>query len=223
MLVLFASVFNLLPVGVVIGMFVDNPPQRLGLTLLVAFGCTYVLVQILRRRFIALFVKSELVINETRRQPDRRTSATVQALTSCGFAIGGAVVVSTTAKDTLTRPIVVMRRQVDGQVAQANSMGVVLMTLLGDDSWLVTSTTPVITHPSLRIERVSTGAITEAVERHDDRRRSLHASGVASSAQPGVLDTILHFEQLEQDTLRSFRARGTAAPSSRSLTSSTSL
>lgn len=219
MVVLVFSVFSLLPIGVIIGQIGRNPPLLFALTMALAFACTSLLVRVLRRRFMNLFATSELDVASTLRQPDRKTSANVQLLTTYGFAIVDTVVVRTSAKVTLTRPLVLMRRPADNQIAQVNSMGILLTTLLDDATWLVTSTTQVVAHRSLRVERVNTGAAADAVTLHGERRAELQASGIGVGQQPGARAATLLLERFEQETVRGFRAEGTAAPSARALTS----
>lgn len=219
-IVLLASVFNLLPVGFVVGLFVSHPPTRLLLTLVIAFALTYTLVQVLRRRFLALVLHSELELRPTLRGPGAHTVDAMQALTNAGFSPVDTVVVGTSSGTTLTLPIVVMCRHLDGHVAHANSVGATLMTLLGDDTWLITSTAPVVTHPSLRRLRVPKRRALEAIERHRAELLALSESGLEPKIQPRPLDAVLHFERLEQETLAAFRRNGVGAPSAKALTSS---
>jgi hypothetical protein len=219
-LVLLASVFNLLPIGIAVGLFVSNPPVRLLLTLGIAFALTYGLVQVLRRRFLNLVLSHELVLRPTLRNPGHHATSAVQELTSRGFSPVETVVVATDTGTTLTRPIVVMARHLDGHVAHANSIGATLMTLLDDGTWLVTSAAPVVYHPTLRIHRVDKRNTRAAVEQHTDQLRTLLESGVGAAAQPSALDTVIHFERLEQETLAAFRVKGVDAPSAKALTTS---
>ncbi len=220
MLVLLASVFNLLPVGFGVGLFVSNPPVRLLLTLGVTFTLTYGLTQLLRRRFLNLALSHDLVLRPTLRTPGHHTTSAVQQLTGHGFSPVETVVVATETGTTLTRPIVVMARHIDGYVAHANSIGATVMTFLDDETWLVTSTSPVVSHPTLRIQKVDKRNTGAAVEQHSDQLRRLIESGIGAAVQPGALDTVIHFERLEQETLATFRANGVDAPSAKALTSS---
>lgn len=220
MLVLLASIFNLLPVGFAVGLFVSNPPVLLLLTLGVTFALTYGLTQVLRRRFLNLALSHELVLRPTLRIPGRHTTSAVQELTGLGFSPVETVVVATQTGTTLTRPIVVMARYLDGHVAHANSIGTTVMTFLDDGTWLVTSTAPVVSHPTLRIHRVDKRNTLAAAGQHTDQLRMLVESGVRAAVQPGALDTVIHFERLEQETVATFRANGVDAPSAKALTSS---
>lgn len=218
MVVLLASVFNLLPVGFVVGLFVSHPLARLLLTLVVGFVVTFGLVQILRRRFLNLFLAQQLELRSTLRSPGQRTTAAMQELTNHGFSPVDTVVVTVGDGTTLTRPIVVMSRHLDGQVAQATSIGAAVLTLLNDGTWLVTSSAPIVAHPTLRVHRVGKWETREAVEQHTIRLRSLADSGLEPGVQPAPLDTVLHLERLEQETLAAFRSGGVSAPSAKALT-----
>jgi len=218
MLVLLASVCNVLPVGLVMGQIDVNPLVRLLLTLVLSFALTVALVQVLRRRFLNLVMTHELELVPTVRTPDSRTSAAVQDLTKHGFSLVDTVVV-TCAETTLTRPMVVMSRHLDGHVAQANGIGVAVMTLLSDDTWLVTASMPIVSHPMLRIRRVGKRNTDGAVEAHFDQLRSLAKGGLEVAEQAAPLKSVLHLERLEQATLADFRERGLAVPRAKKLTS----
>ncbi len=154
------------------------------------------------------------------RNPGSHTTKAMQELTSHGFSLVDTVVVATKSGTTLTRPIVVMSRHLDGQVAHANSIGITMMTLLGDDTWLVTSSAPIVSHPTLRIQLVEKRGARGAVERHRDELLVLREAGLVAGTQRAPLDTVLHFEQLEQETLAAFRSNGVGAPSAKALTRS---
>lgn len=218
MVILLASVFNLLPVGFAVGTFVSHPPTRLILTLVVGFLATFGLVQLLRRRFLNLFFSQQLALRPTLRGPEKRTAAAMQELTNHGFSPVETVVVASSDGTTLTRPIVVMSRFVDGQVAQSTSIGVALMTLLDDDTWLVTSSAPIVTHPTLRVHRVGKWETRAVIEQHAIQLGVLAKAGIMVAVQPAPLDSLLHLERLEQETLASFRSDGVGAPSTKALT-----
>lgn len=218
MIVLVASVFNLLPVGFAMGAIVGPPLLRLIATLLVSFALSYALVQVLRRRFLDLAVGGPWILRPTLRPLGRRSCAAVQVLSTAGFSVVDTVVVATTDGRTLTRPIAVMRRHKDGRVVQVNSMGSVAMTLLQDNTWLVTSTTMVVAHPTIRIVRAAKRDVLDVVRLHDHELDRLRANEIEAAAQPEPLEAILHIEHLEQATVASFRASGVASPSARALT-----
>jgi hypothetical protein len=217
MIVLLSSVFNLLPVGFAMGSLIGHPLTRLIATLLVSFALTYGLVKMLRRRFLGLAVGEPWILRTTLRPLGRHSAMAAQELSTAGFSVVDTVVVATAAGRTLTRPIAVMRRHMDGRVVAVSSMGSTAMTLLTDQTWLVTSTTMVIAHPSIRVIRAAKRDALDVVRQHDRELQRLQANELDASVQPDPLEAVLHIEHLEQAAVASFRASGVASPSARVL------
>lgn len=218
MLVLLASVFNLLPVGVLMGSIIEHPLLRLIATLFVSFALTAGLVRVLRRRFLDLAVGQPWILRPSLRPIGRHSSAAVQDLSTAGFSMVDTVVVATRDGRTLTRPIAVMRRHNDGRVVQVNSMGSQAMTLLEDHTWLVTSTTSIVAHPSIRMVRAPKRNALDVVRLHDRELERLSADQIDQAPQPEPLESVLHIEHLEQATVARFRASGVSSPTARELT-----
>lgn len=216
-LVLFASIAILLPAGYVVGRVVSFPPLHLLATLSLSLSTTWALTRALRGRFIELLATADLVVRPTLRAPDRRTSLAVQKLSMHGFACVETVVVSTGEGQTLTRPIVVMQRPGDGQFAQAHSHGSSTVTVLDDRTWLITSTTAVVAHPTLRVQRAPKRQTTTMLELHNHELFALQHRGINPTNQPPALDVVIGIERMEQETVRALRAKGVVAPTARAL------
>lgn len=211
------SVVSLVPAALVISLVDAAPLIQLLFTFLLAFATTWTLTRVLRGRFLALTANQELVLYSTLRAPGRRTSEAVQGLSTRGFAIVDTTVVATTSGVVLTRPIVVLRRPADGQVASASSFGSMLMTVLNDGTWLVTSTMASLAHPRLRIEQVAKRETEAMIESHHRRVDALAREGVLATDQPPAHDLVIGMEHMEQETVSMVRSSGLGAPSARAL------
>ena len=217
MIVLLASVFGLLPVGFVMGRVVSTPWLVLLSTLAVSFLLTYVLTQLLRRSFLRITSGSVLTLRPTLRPLTRRCGALTQVWSTAGFAITDLVVVATESGHVLTRPMALMQRHHDSQVVQVSSVGSQAVTLLSNDTWLVTATTSVVKHPRLLVQRAKKHDVPDVLRLHSEALAALADRGVVPTSQPSPLQCAQQLERFEGETLSRLRDAGDSAPASREL------
>jgi len=217
MIVLFASISVLLPVGFVMARVVGTPWLVFLSTLVVSFLLTYILTQLLRRSFLRLAARSTIALRPTLRPLTRRCDALTQLFSTVGFAVTDLVVVVTESGHVLTRPMALMQRHHDSQIVQVSSVGCQAETVLSNDTWLVTATTSIVKHPRLLAQRAKKNDVHDVLRLHGEALELLADHGVVRARQPSPLQCAQQLERFEVESLAQLREAGASAPANRDL------
>lgn len=208
-IVLGGALLALIPIAFVVSPLVSTVFSRLVVIFVVAMLFAAGLAFALRHRFINKIRTAELHAVPTGRSLSSHAKGHADSLVANGFALTEIVVLSDGAGEVFTRPLALLTRTTDGQVALCGELGIQLISKIAPGALVVTASHDVVAHDSVLVSLEPQAQAPDLIARHDEIIAQLRSEFGVATSHVDPREAFIEIEKREQATLNAAAGLGT--------------